>query len=255
LNSGEKLFGRLLNRQSPPPQVAPDTLSVPSVGLQVHLDGEGRVLHLTGPLRHTLAPQPLSTQAPPLLDYLMPHSSLVIEGIPADWQGQILDLDFHSVSGHPLHLRGWVLPLADNWLLQLLDISDVLVERRQSCRREQNQLLAARISEQLRLCSLTRLPDVLQEQLQVLAQRFHIPCIAVALLDEQEQGWQIHQYYAAFDAPMLWQNGQRLGSGLDSVCKKSSGMPKDLRCPITMLTAWPPGYSAVFTRRSSGRPN
>ena len=217
MNSGEKLFGRLLNRQSPPPQVAPDTLSVPSVGLQVHLDGEGRVLHLTGPLRHTLAPQRLATQAPPLLDYLMPHSSLVIEGIPADWQGQILDLDFHSVSGHPLHLRGWVLPLADNWLLQLLDISDVLVERRQSCRREQNQLLAARISEQLRLCSLTRLPDVLQEQLQVLAQRFHIPCIAVALLDEQEQGWQIHQYYAAFDAPMLWQNGQRLGSGLDSL--------------------------------------
>ncbi|OYQ19044.1 PAS domain-containing sensor histidine kinase [Pseudomonas mandelii] len=217
MNSGEKLFGRLLNRQSPPPQVAPDTLSVPSVGLQVHLDGEGRVLHLTGPLRHTLAPQRLSTQAPPLLDYLMPHSSLVIEGIPADWQGQILDLDFHSVSGHPLHLRGWVLPLADNWLLQLLDISDVLVERRQSCRREQNQLLAARISEQLRLCSLTRLPDVLQEQLQVLAQRFHIPCIAVALLDEQDQGWQIHQYYAAFDAPMLWQNGQRLGSGLDSL--------------------------------------
>ncbi|MDB5994360.1 MAG: sensor histidine kinase, partial [Pseudomonas sp.] len=57
----------------------------------------------------------------------------------------------------------------------------------------------------------------LVEQLQSLAQRFHIPCIAVALLDEQEDGWQIHQHYAAFDAPALWQNGQRLGTGLDSL--------------------------------------
>ena len=186
MNSGEKLFGRLLNRQSPPPQVAPDTLSVPSVGLQVHLDGEGRVLHLTGPLRHTLAPQPLSTQAAPLLDYLMPHSSLVIEGIPADWQGQILDLDFHSVSGHPLHLRGWVQPLGNGWLLQLMDIADLLLERQQSRQREACHLLAEQISKQLRSCSLGRLPMLVSEQLQVIAQRWQIPCLALALLDEQE---------------------------------------------------------------------
>ncbi len=79
--------------------------------------------------------------------------------------------------------------MADTWLLQLLDIGDLLLERRQARLREQCQLLAAQIGEQLRLCSLTRLPDVLVDQLQSLAQRFHIPCIALALLDEQE-GWQ-----------------------------------------------------------------
>ncbi|MGF6285830.1 PAS domain S-box-containing protein [Pseudomonas silensiensis] len=195
----------------------PDTLSVQSVGLQMHLDAEGRVIHLTGPLRHVLAQQTPAAQAPHLLDFLMPHSGLAIEGSPVDWQGQSLDLDFYSLNGQPLHLRGWVQPLADAWLLQLLDIGDLLLDRRQSRSREQCQLLAAQIGEQLRRCNLTRLPEVLVEQLQGLAQRFHMPCIAVALLDEQEEGWQIHQQYTAFDAPHLWQNAQRLGTGLDSL--------------------------------------
>jgi PAS domain S-box-containing protein len=195
----------------------PDTLSVQSVGLQMHLDAEGRVTHLTGPLRHVLAQQTPAAQAPHLLDFIMPHSGLAVEGSPVDWQGQCLDLDFYSLNGQPLHLRGWVQPLADAWLLQLLDIGDLLLDRRQSRSREQCQLLAAQIGEQLRRCNLTRLPEVLVEQLQGLAQRFHMPCIAVALLDEQEEGWQIHQHYTASDAPHLWQNAQRLGTGLDSL--------------------------------------
>ena len=187
------------------------------IGLQMHLDAEGRVLHLTGPLRHSLAQQTPTARAPHLLDFLLPHCSLVVEGVPADWQGQNLDLDFYSLSGQPLHLRGWIQPQADAWLLQLLDIGDLLVDRRQSRLREQCQLLAVHIGEQLRLCSLSRLPDVLTDQLQSLAQRFHIPCIALALLDEEEQGWQIHQHYAGLDAPRLWQTAQRLGTGLDSL--------------------------------------
>ena len=217
MSSADKLFGRLLNRHPPQPVDTPDTLSVQSVGLQMHLDAEGRVIHLTGPLRHVLAQQTPAAQAPHLLDFLMPHSSLAVEGSPVDWQGQSLDLDFYSLNGQPLHLRGWVQPLADAWLLQLLDIGDLLLDRRQSRSREQCQLLAAQIGEQLRRCNLTRLPEVLVEQLQGLAQRFHMPCIAVALLDEQEEGWQIHQHYTAFDAPHLWQNAQRLGTGLDSL--------------------------------------
>ncbi|WP_223557185.1 sensor histidine kinase [Pseudomonas sp. BF-R-01] len=217
MSSGDKLFGRLLNRHPPPPPEVPSTLSVPGVGLQMRLDAEGRVIHLAGPLRHGLAQQHPAAQAPLLHDYLMPHSSLAVQGSPADWQGQSLDLDFFSLSGQPLHLRGWVQPLADAWLLQLLDIGDLLYERRQARSRELCQLLATQIGDQLRLCSLARLPDVLLEQLQHLARRFQIPCMAVALLDEQEDGWQIHQHYAAFDAPRLWQNGQRLGTGLDSL--------------------------------------
>ena len=217
MSSGDKLFGRLLNRHPPPPPEVPSALSVPGVGLQMRLDAEGRVIHLAGPLRHGLAQQHPAAQAPLLHDYLMPHSSLAVQGTPVDWQGQSLDLDFFSLSGQPLHLRGWVQPLADAWLLQLLDIGDLLYERRQARSRELCQLLATQIGDQLRLCSLARLPDVLLEQLQHLARRFQIPCMAVALLDEQEDGWQIHQHYAAFDAPRLWQNGQRLGTGLDSL--------------------------------------
>ncbi|WP_085718391.1 ATP-binding protein [Pseudomonas sp. B28(2017)] len=217
MSAGDKLFGRLLNRHPPPPPEPQETLRVHSFGLQMQLDAEGRIVQLSGPLRHLLTQQSPGTQAPHLLDFLLPHSSLVIEGVPADWQGQTLDLDFYSLNGPPLHLRGWVQPLADAWLLQMLDIGDLLLERRQSRNREQCQVLAMQITEQLRLCSLTRLPEMLGEQLQNLAQRFQIPCIALALLDEQAQGWQIHQHYAALDAPQLWQNGQRLGTGLDSL--------------------------------------
>ena len=215
MSAGDKLFGRLLNRH--PPLEALQAPSMPGVGLQMHLDTEGRVLHLTGPLRHVLAQQVPDARAPHLLDFLLPHCGLVVEGSPADWQGQALDLDFCTLSGQTLHLRGWVQPLADAWLLQLLDIGDLLLERRQSRVSEQCRLLAVQIGEQLRLCSLTRLPEVLSDQLQSLAQRFHIPCIALALLDEQEQGWQIHQHFAGFDAPQLWHTGQRLGTGLDSL--------------------------------------
>ncbi|KAB0496144.1 ATP-binding protein [Pseudomonas moorei] len=217
MSAGDKLFGRLLNRHPPPPLETLQAPSMPGVGLQMHLDADGRVLHLTGPLRHVLAQQVPGARAPHLLDFLLPHCSLVVEGTPSDWQGQALDLDFYTLSGQTLHLRGWVQPLAEAWLLQLLDIGDLLLERRQSQVREQCQLLALQIGEQLRLCSLTRLPEMLTEQLQCLAQRFHIPCIALALLDEQEQGWQIHQHFSGFDAPQLWQTGQRLGTGLDSL--------------------------------------
>jgi PAS domain S-box-containing protein len=217
LSAGDKLFGRLLNRHPPVPQLLSEPQGMLGVGLQMRLDADGRVLHLAGPLRHSLAQQTPTARAPNLLDFLLPHCSLVVEGVPADWLGQNLDLDFYSLSGQPLHLRGWVQPLGDAWLLQLLDIGDLLLDRRQSRLREQCQLLAMQISEQLRLCSLSRLPDVLNDQLQSLAQRFHIPCIALALLDEEEQGWQIHQHYAGLDAPRLWQNAQRLGTGLDSL--------------------------------------
>ncbi|RKS21209.1 hypothetical protein BJ917_3140 [Pseudomonas sp. WPR_5_2] len=225
MSAGDKLFGRLLNRHPPPTPVLPEHVRTHGFGLQLQLDAQGNVVHLTGPLRHLLAQQIPGAQAPHLLDFVLPHSSLSLEGAPADWQGQQLDLDFYSLNGTPLHLRGWVQPLADAWLLQLLDIGDLLLERRQARNREQCQLLAMQMAEQLRLCSLMRLPDVLAEQLQSLAQRFQIPCVALALLDEQEQGWQIHQHYAALDAPQLWRNGQRLGTGLDSL---SGSVPQHL---------------------------
>ncbi|MHC8316357.1 ATP-binding protein [Pseudomonas sp. LB3P31] len=214
MSAGDTLLGRLLQRQPPKNLDAANALSAPAVGLHILLDAAGRVIQLAGPLRHALARQTLPV---PLRDYLLAHSCLSIEGSPADWLGHSLDLDFHGLGDQPLHLRGWVQPQAAGWLLQLLDIGDLLLERRQARSREQCQLLALQISEQLRLCSLPRLPQVLSEQLQLLAQRLQIPCIAVALLDEQEQGWQIHQHYSAFDAPQLWRNSQRLGTGLDTL--------------------------------------
>jgi PAS domain S-box-containing protein len=216
LSSADKLFGRLLNRH--PETVPPlDSTQVSSVGLQLYLDGAGQVNHLSGPLRHVLAQRLAASHPAHLLEYVFAHSSLALEGSPADWQGQVLDLDFFSLAGPPLHLRGWLQAQGDGWLLQLLDIGDLLSERRQTRSREQCQLLATQVRDHLRLGSLARLPDVLGEQLQRLSQHLHMPCLAVALLDEQGQGWQIHQHYAAPNAPQVWRDQQALGTSLDSL--------------------------------------
>ena len=217
MSSADRLFARLLKRQTAPPGEWPDALVAPSVGLHIYLDAEGRVLHLAGPLRHLLMQQTTLTQGPLLADCLVPGSRLAIEGVPADWVAHSLDLDFLGLGGHVLHLRGWVQPLADQWLLQLLDISDLLFERQQTEHRDQAQRFAAQMSERLRVCSLGRLPEVTGEQLHELAQRWGIPCVALALLDQQGHGWQVHRTHSAKAAPQLWQPGQQLGTGLDSL--------------------------------------
>ena len=188
-----------------------------SAGLQIDLDNLGRVLHIHGTLRHRLVKQTTAQQPVPLLDYLCAHSAVVIEGSPADWQGQTLDLDFHGFAGSTLHTRGWLQPHGDGWRLQLLDIGDLLAHRQHADTRARHQLLSAQISERLRVCSLTRLPEVVQDNLQSIAQHFKVPCVAIALLDEHDQGWQVHSQYRAFDAPLLWRDGQLLGGALDSL--------------------------------------
>ena len=214
MTAGDKLFGRLLGRPSAPPLDMP---GMPTPGLQVQLDAQGHVLSISGSLRAQLAMHALGERRPLLRELLCADSALDIEGSPADWQCQRLDLDFHGATGQALHTRGWIEPDGDEWSLRLQDIGDLLAGRQLAQHREQNHQLACQMSEQLRVCSLSRLPEVFSEHLRSLAQRWHIPCVALALLDDEDQGWRIYSQYAAHDAPALWQNGQHLGISLDSV--------------------------------------
>jgi len=216
LTSGDNLFGRLLKR-APLAGDLPDVLGSPATGLHLYLDGEGAVLQMAGPLRLLLAQQMPHDKPLPLHDLLLPHSTLAIEGRPQEWQGLLLDLDFPGLGEQTLHLRGWAQPLGNGWLLQLIDIADLLSERRQAHQREACHGIAEQISKQLRSCSLGRLPMVVSDQLQIIAQRWQIPCVALALLNEQEQVWQVHCQFHAHDAPALWHDGQRLGTPLDSL--------------------------------------
>ncbi|RIJ07612.1 PAS domain-containing sensor histidine kinase [Pseudomonas sp. 91RF] len=216
MTSGDNLFGRLLKR-APLAGDLPDVLGSPATGLHLYLDGEGAVLQMAGPLRLLLAQQMPHDKPLPLHDLLLPHSTLAIEGRPQEWQGLLLDLDFPGLGEQTLHLRGWAQPLGNGWLLQLIDIADLLSERRQAHQREACHGIAGQISKQLRSCSLGRLPVVVSEQLQIIAQRWQIPCVALALLNEQEQVWQVHCQFHAHDAPALWHDGQRLGTPLDSL--------------------------------------
>lgn len=210
MSAGDKLFGRLLGRvQDRTPALSP--------ALQVHLDEQGRVLQLVGPLRHALLPQADSASPRPLADYVLPHSALSLEGSPSDWQGQSLDLDFLGPAGKVLQGRGWIEPRPGGWLLQLLDIGDLLRGHHETEAREQSQRLAVQIEEQLRLCGLARLEAVLEEQLQAIAQQWHVPCIALAMLDESGRHWVIRSQFTGHSAPRLWQVGQQLPAGLDSL--------------------------------------
>ncbi|AZF19408.1 PAS domain-containing sensor histidine kinase [Pseudomonas sp. R3-52-08] len=211
MTSGDKLFGRLLGRGS---ALAIAPAAAPSAGLQVLLDAQGRVLDISGTLRSHLAPFAAGT---PLHALLWAHSALAVEGVPADWQRHSLDLDFQGSAGQVLHTRGSLEPDDQGWRLHAVDIGDLLDGRQLAEQREQNRQLASQVSEHLRVCSLSRLPDVFNEQLCSVAQRWKIPCIALALLDQEDQGWMIYSQYAQHDAPLFWHPGQRLGTCLDSL--------------------------------------
>ena len=213
MTSGDKLFGRLLGRTSAPHL---DTPGVPIPGLHLRLDPQGHVLSVGGTLSPQLTPYRVGDPRPLLRELLCASSALSIEGSPADWQHQSLDLDFQGATGQVLHTRGWIEPEEDGWYLRLQDVGDLLAGRQLAQHREQNHQLACQMSEQLRVCSLTRLPEVLNEHLRSLAQRWRIPCVALALLDADDQGWRVYNQYAAHDAPALWQAGQHLGTSLDS---------------------------------------
>ncbi|MGY2290634.1 ATP-binding protein [Pseudomonas sp. SDO528_S397] len=215
MTPADKLFGRLLGRHPPLPQ----TPAAPaSAALRVSLDAQGHVTDIQGALRHQLAlPAGQPPQQTPLREYVASDSALTLEGLPSEWQGHVLDLNLKGVAGQVLRTRGWVQPDGQGWLLQLLDIGDLISHRHVAQAREQHQRISDQICAQLRVCSLTRLPDVLQDALQVIAQGWHIPCVAIALLDEHDQGWMIQGHYTAHDAPALWRNGQNLGASLDSL--------------------------------------
>lgn len=214
MTSGDNLFGRLLGRTSATPL---DTPAAPTPGLHLQLDPQGHVLSISGTLRPQLASHEVGETRPLLRDLLCASSALSIEGRPEDWQHQNLDLDFQGATGQVLHTRGWIEAEGDGWSLRLLDVGDLLAGSQLAQHREQNHQLACQISSHLRVCSLARLPEVFNEHLRSVAQRWRIPCLALALLDEEDQHWRIYSHYAAHDAPALWRTGQHLGTSLDSV--------------------------------------
>ncbi|WP_367279025.1 PAS domain-containing protein, partial [Pseudomonas sp.] len=198
-----------------------------NVGLYLQLDDDGCVLQLSELLRPLVAPQRLDIGVLPvagrkLKDYLMPDSALVVEGVPEDWIGLTLDLDFKGADGQVVHTRGWLQanesrPHVHGWRLQLLDVGDLVRETLAAQCRQQCLLNAGRMAEQLRACSFARLADVVGEQLAELAQRWRVPCLALALPEAHGLGWRIYSQYSAHNAPKLWQTGQRLGDELNKL--------------------------------------
>ena len=148
MKAGDNLFARLLGRPPSSELATAQSLVMQNIGLHVQLDHQGHVLDLSGPLRHLLSRHLPADGAGHLANYLLPHSRQAVEGVPVDWQGQSLDLDFPRAAGDTLHLRGWTQPNPDGWLLQLLDIGDLVRERQQAQGRVACQQFAEQAAEQ-----------------------------------------------------------------------------------------------------------
>ncbi|GAB7532594.1 PAS domain-containing protein [Pseudomonas sp. 3A(2025)] len=183
--------------------------------LYLLLDEEGRLQSLSPLLLNRLGLIGSTVVNQRLMSLLLPNSALVIEGVPQDWMGHMLDLDFRSNDGHTLHARGWVQHHGKGWLLQLLDISDLMEEASAARIRQQCLRFAGTMAEKVRVCSTERLATVVTEQLQELAQMWRIPCVALALPEASGVGWRVYSQYSAHTAPELWQVGQRLGTEFD----------------------------------------
>ncbi|MDH0305269.1 MULTISPECIES: PAS domain-containing sensor histidine kinase [unclassified Pseudomonas] len=198
------MTGGLFDRWRAAPVAVPETL--PAVGLQVWLDDQARVLRLAGPLR-TLLALPARSEAR-VHDYVEQHSWLVLEGEPADWQGQPLDLDFRTVMGHALHTRGWLQRQASGWMLQLFDIGDLLREQRWDRQRP----LLGEIGHALRECGSERLAQTTAEQLQSLAE--HWQASSLRLMLRESGGW---RHYAGSEGAWPWPDDPRLQGWLDAL--------------------------------------
>nr|WP_256584145.1 PAS domain-containing sensor histidine kinase [Pseudomonas sp. SDI] len=185
-------------------------MAPPAVGLQLWLDPQARVQRLCGPLRTALAL--VHGHDTRLHEYLHPHSLLVVEGEPADWQGQPLDLDFRTPGDHILHTRGWLLPRDGGWLLQLFDVSDLVQQQHQGAQLHLQQQLALQLGGALRDCGLEHLPAVAGEQLQRLAWHWHSEW--TALLLHGAAGWQL---FARSEAELPWAEDGRLSALLDQL--------------------------------------
>ncbi|WP_249678003.1 PAS domain-containing sensor histidine kinase [Pseudomonas abieticivorans] len=216
MSAGEKLFGRW--RAQPAALIAPLEQAAPIIatGLQVLLDGQGRVMRISGPSRHRL----LGTArlGEPLLNYLQPGSHVVVSGQPADWQGQTLDLNFKAPHDGTLHTRGWLVPQLGEWELQLFDIGDLFHNPDQQRARDRLQQLAREVGERIRRCGATRLHEAVGEQLQAMVQCCTLAGAALVLRDTHSGQWQIFADAVQPGAPALWPADQRLQrelAGLD----------------------------------------
>ena len=215
MSPSEGLFGRLLGRTDERLPESTDPLSRTDAGIQLRLDQQGHVIDIHGLQRYGLARGSGDGSPRLLLSYLVPGSTLALEGIPADWVGHSLDLDFQCAGLRVVHTRGWVQPQGDGWLLQLLDISDLRLGSEQARSRERCTQLTLGLAEQLRQCSMLRLSEVMHEALRSVAQHGRVPCMALALREDPQASWYMHSTYHAFDAPQLWLPEQNLGSLLD----------------------------------------
>ena len=216
--SNEGLFGRLLGRTDERLPESTDPKLHTQAGIQLLLDQHGSVTEIHGLKRYGLARSNGDGAPRLLLSYMVPGSTLALEGVPADWVGHSLDLDFQCAGLRVVHTRGWVQPQGDGWLLQLLDISDLRLGSQQARNREHCTQLTLGLSEQLRQCSAARLPDVIHEALRSVALHGRVPCMALAVRDNAQSGWYLYGAYHTYDAPQLWTLEQNLGTLLDPFC-------------------------------------
>ncbi|WP_280375816.1 PAS domain-containing sensor histidine kinase [Pseudomonas sp. BN515] len=181
--------------------------------LLLALDPQGRVLGIAGALGVRLG-RSANGQALPLADFVSVNCAALLSGTPEQWARDCFDLDFIGSDGRLLHTRGWLTATRDGWLLQAMDIGDLIRHQEAGDLRRQALLHAGQAAERIRLASASLLPQVTTELLEALALRWRVPCMALAIYMPGGQGWQIYAQHRGHGAPGYWQEGQRLGQEL-----------------------------------------
>ncbi|WP_339515735.1 PAS domain-containing protein [Pseudomonas sp. RL_15y_Pfl2_60] len=202
-------------------QTPADTEPQPSVnmppspaGLSLFLDTQGLVTGIAGPLAVRLA---VTATQRPLNDYLCNSSALAAD-IPS-YQQQLLELDFDGRGGSVMTLRGWLQAHAEGWLLQLLDVSDLVEQARSSDLRRHVLAEAADFAQRLGYQSGERLQTATVEVLCELRQRLRIPSVAIALRDKAGE-WRVYAQQNAYNS-QVWRDEQALGRVFDDLSQAS----------------------------------
>src|SRR5690606_31924583 len=128
------------------------------------------------------------------LENLVAKMPLWLPALPEQWPLQIPELILKSRDGQPLVLAGSLCAEGENWLLQLVDISDSY-RRLQDLERRRYFLEQSRQSARLLQNHAGNDQALLLDWLEEQCLYWQVPAAAVLLTDDS--GWQVFQHYAS----------------------------------------------------------
>ena len=181
-----------------------DLHSVQEDTLVIVLGKKSEVISCSGQLSFELLAQ---TESTTLADYLYLPTPL-LNNYPLSWSNQPVDLCLKSQKNTPIYTRGWLKKTNIGWRLTLIDISDLVIPKKNQ--EKKIQLFSQLLNAAEKIQSSKNLTNTTRDSLEKLSLNLNIPSLAIVLTDSTDLF--IYQYYYRHDSDIYWCSEKKLKS-------------------------------------------